>query len=85
MKTRAVFRSLDALSGDHRPSAFLASLKGADAHLVEVAELRAELVKTQAQLRVAVALGEGLKGRVTELVAENARLCTEQDDRVRGW
>jgi hypothetical protein len=79
MKTRAVFRSLDQHTGEHRPSRFFASLAGADKHLDEMVELRAELGRTQAQLEVAVALGDRLQARITGLVAENARLRNECD------
>lgn len=50
MKTRALFRSLDQHTGEHRPSKFFAALGSADAQVAELVELRAKVKRLEAEV-----------------------------------
>lgn len=73
MKTRALYRAFDPLSGEHRPSQFFKAMADADAVVAELEDLRAENVE--------------LRARVQKLEADLAEARSERDSvaAVRKW
>jgi hypothetical protein len=51
MKTHALYRAYDPLSGEHRPSRFFEAMNDADAQLAELEALRIENASLRAENR----------------------------------